>query len=1253
MSDQDGSQQRDTASGAILEVAPSLGATAQGAASAQPSTSPSGGAVLEVANAALDAVFADANAASANATPADTRKRAVGASAWKKRQEPSEQDSLAQKQLSLLVTDAPVLSVLWPDLSAKELLTEAVPSPELFARRWSELQASLDAVARKGFDQRNQAAVAQSSLDRRRVNLSQIARRKDPSLPESPPLEALAQSAIDELSDNRDRAFVQWAAGLAGAARRLYAQDLSRIEEEARGRGIDRERAHSLLRAEGLDLQEGAARAWSPCVALPGAPSSLDAAGAALLEHPAHGYAAIKRGDVQQWLASNDAPASIIDAAADIRRLSERGASESHVVHTFAWLFGRTEVVFGRAWIRTPSELAPAVRAGTVTTDDLARAARDRVLGAWLRRAGFNAAASASDALGKGEPLGLERLAWALGEPLRIADLSFTDPVTLAQTALATASMREPLTRSFASGELLAWMESLPPSRRDERWIERLRRAKSQGGSDVRALWAGVYGALGARAKLVVQSSNGTAIELVSLRQLTNTHELATVWDAVKSAYRSGELLAWIAAVSPENDYVDQERPADDDAGLNELLWEIGHTGLVLEWGKEDQAITSPDDLVRAYRLDWRWFEAQLRRGYVFRWLERFHGKRLVGGLPLDVLVDRLRAEVPSLPSGFVALKTALLCGMRQLPLDPCEPGDPATFFGYVGAGGQPATAASWEPLRSHMSWGAGHLWIAQLPGIDAKSLPALMNQAFASGAGATRDAPDRLLRALPGVLGAPVPSPALAARLNAATQIPQPPQQPQHAPQPQQPVAQTRQQPPQASSGSSALGVVLTLALLGGLGAGAYFVLSGNKLRSLVTARTNPTRVADTQTCSLDGAPIELGSSVNLERGVHVNSLMDEIDVSWIQSASARSSSEGVGWARLRGRAVLERGTVLSDALPFTPARDQQRVLYRSFATHSATRGQGSFIVDQLLWKGTRREIVACGAVASAQQLPGGRTSARGAALRDPLADVPAASPDYSAMFFCRTAGEVSPFIIAARGTTNDRKQLNGAELYLATQQGQFVRSLAPWPVQVSRVTSAPNPMEALRAQGPASAEAARAGALQAIAVTGRDRVYAWLLDLSHRSVIDSAMLSSNSDPGPARVAVGSNEALVLWVDRQPSGGRAMFFSQFYSDGRRTAPMAVTPLENPGDEPIAPSAAALPDGGYLISWVQRRAVGVERSAWVQRYDRTMRRMGPSLEIARGAAVRTARIAYDTVQGFTVAYAVGDGSVYAVRGRCM
>ncbi|MBL8679393.1 MAG: hypothetical protein JNK05_09525 [Myxococcales bacterium] len=1254
MSGPDGSSDRDAAPGAVLEVAPS-------GASGPPHpqhANPAGGAVLEVttSDALASALAHGAQQASPAAPPAegDARVRAKGA--WKKRQEPSEHDALAHKQLALLATDAPILCALWPDLSARDLLTEAKPSPELFARRWSELQASLDEVARKGFEQRNQAAVAQNALDKRKVALARRARERDPSVAESPALDALCDVALDELAAHRDRAFVAWAAGLAGASRKLFAQDLARIEQEASSRGIDRDRSHALLRAEGLDLQEGTARAWTPCAALPGAPTSLDAAGTALLEHPAHAYAAIKRGDMHQWLAANDAPASITDVAAEIRRLADRNASEAHVVHTMAWLFGKTELVLGRAWVRTPSDLGPAVRSGTVSTDDLSRSARDRVLGAWLRRAGFNAAAAAADALGKGEPLGLERLAWALGEPLRVADLAFTDPVTLAQTALSSQSgpaLREALTRAYASGELLAWMESLPPSRRDERWIERLRKAKAAQAPDTRSLWAGIYGALGSRATLALKSANGATLELVQVKQLSSTMELASVWDALKGAYRSGELLAWIAAVSPEHDYVDQERPADDDAALNELLWELGHTGLIVEWGKEDQAVTSPEDLVRSYRLDWKWFEAQLRRGYVLRWLERFHGKRLVGGVALEQLIERVRQEMPSLPAGFVALKTALLCGLRQLPLDPCEPGDPATFVGYTGAGAQPASAESWEPLRTHMLWGAGHLWVAQLPNVKATTLPLLMSRAFPTSTDATRDAPDALLKALAATLGAPVPSPALAAKLgrltNAPVAQPAPPLTPPIAV-PSQPHVVPRPLPPPSSSGSSVAGVLGLLVLVAGVAAGLYYA-STRRLLPTGTRQSPGQSGADMNTCSLSGAPLELGTGIIVERGIHVNSFMDEVDIAWVHSTGgARASGDGVSWARVRGSGPLDRGSSQSDQLQHAPARDQRRTVFRAFATHGTSVGQGSFVVDQLLSGGSRREVIGCGNYLSALQFAGGRSSVRASALRDPLADATAAGPDYSATFFCRTVGDVTPYILGARGKLDARRQLSSAELFLSTDYGTTSRVLAPWPINATRVTASGSPMDVLREQGPRGAEAAKNGAHQVIAVSGRDRIYAWLLDTTHRSVIDAAMLSNNSAPSVARVAMGTNEALVVWVDRQ-SGPRGLFAARLGTDGS-TAITPLSPIAQPGDEPDEPSVASLSDGGWLISWVQKKTSRAPRAAWMQRYDRTLRALGAPVEVSRGMAVTTARIAHDNVLGFTVAFASTGGTVFAVRGRC-
>ena len=79
-------------------------------------------------------------------------RRARGAGAWKKRAEPPDQDGLVQRQLARLLSGtAPVLAVLWPYLAELDLLTDASPSPDRFARRRRELPAYINPVRRKCF----------------------------------------------------------------------------------------------------------------------------------------------------------------------------------------------------------------------------------------------------------------------------------------------------------------------------------------------------------------------------------------------------------------------------------------------------------------------------------------------------------------------------------------------------------------------------------------------------------------------------------------------------------------------------------------------------------------------------------------------------------------------------------------------------------------------------------------------------------------------------------------------------------------------------------------------------------------------------------------------------------------------------------------------------------------------------------------------------------------------------------------------
>jgi hypothetical protein len=1219
------------------------------------------------------------------ATPADDRPRAQPGT-WKKRANAAAQDTVVDKQLALLMTEASTLKVLWPELSTLQLLVEDKPTGESLERRWAELVGRIDAVARRGYEQRAQAGVAQTALDKRKAVLTQAYKHKHPDRADDPTVAALVDCALDELIAERDREFVQWVLTVTGAKRALYAQDLLRFEQEAEHRGLDRARAKELVRAEGIELHETAAREWSRCVALPDAPSDLDSVGRSLLAHPAHGFTCIKRGAITEWLKANDAPSSIVEVAEEIRRLSDRNASESHVVHTMAWLCGRSELVLRDVWIAAPAEISTLIRAATLTTDDLTRAARDRVLGAWLRRAGYSAAATAADALSRDEAFGLERLAWALGEPLRLGEFAFNDSITLARTVIDNPPMRSLLERSFASGELLAWMESLATSRSDARWLARLRRATEKSNTDAKQLWAGVYATLGTTAKLAVKNASGVSLDLTQISQLSLTHEVATFWDALKESYRSGELLAWLAAVDPEHDYIDQARPADDDSALNELLWELGHTGLVVEWGPNDQAATTPDDLVRLYRLDRQWFEGQLRRGYIFRWLERFYAKRLVGGVALEQLIDRLRGEMQGLPSGMLALKTALLCGLRQLPLDPCEPGDPATFFGYIGVSNTPSTPEAWEPLRLHMTWGAGHLWVAQLPSIKQSTLPLLMNSAFSTSPTAMRDAPDRLLKALALTLGSPIPSPALAARLGRITQTPEPPvvksaptvvpTSPNTAPQ----NVLTKNTPNQAGQHTAVGWLVLALVLLVGAGAAlAYMVqLRGQLPWATPAPGGNNVQAISTSTpgCVITHPRVRLASHVAAgilpDRSIHGVAVMNEFDFAWTRPGPSGAGSiddATVGWARMTADGSVQQGYLSAEMLRPRINREQIRSIVRPNAMEGRSTRGAHVSVDQWIHGGRRRDVVVCGDVLIAQQLPNARGAARVRALADPLAEVPAGPPDFGATFYCRSVGDVRPMIVGIRGTIDPRGTLTGAELYTSDDPTLTARRvLGPWSIDLRRVQRAANPMANLREQAPGYLESAVANNTRVVVAGTHERLFAWI---DHEATQERPALLSlavGSEPSAAFVALNSTAALVVWTERAGSRRKMTAaninlrgsFQRIVLDPFATTPadLRIAPVPTVAQagqlDPEIVSVAALADGGWIVAWTQRASDREPKTAWLQRYNAEIIPVGSPLLLTPNVTVAASRLVYDPLLGFVLAYAA-DGAnptIYAVRGEC-
>jgi len=702
---------------------------------------------------------------------------------------PSGVDTTALEVMAALQTDRPLMAALWPSLSPGELLLMP-PPPQAFAARCDWVRRALDGAGRRDAETRARADVAQRRLAQELERLSRGS-AFDPVV--------VTPAALAELKAVQEHTLLSDARVLAGPAATLYARDLPRLDAAAAQHGLDPTEARALCRRHGITVTELEGPSWSPFAALPGAPDTLDAVADALLRHPVQGADLIRSGAVLEWMRANQASSEMIARARDARMIAERGQASALAVHTQAWDLGRRDLVLGPVVLRAPAEINLAVRNGSLGLDDLARAAREGLLGAWLRRQGWVGSAGAADLVARGEPSGIKRLAWSLGEPLMVGASAFTDPDSLARAVLAAPSLHEPLVSLYVRGDLLAWLESLPPALRDEQWIEQLRRAgQGTAVADTLPLWVGLY----ARARantLTVRRAVGGTVALAAVSQLCITPDLATIWDGLKLAYRTGELQAWLGVVAPDASLPAAPRPPlDDERELNTLLWALGHTGMVLEWGDHDLAVRSPNDLVRAYQTDWRRLEGLVARGHVLAWLREFHGSTALiaaagpnaspspssalaptGTVPADhapftlgEFVTSLAEESGRLPAGHAALILALACGLRYLPLDPCDPGNDATCRGWYGVSHTPnGDARAWAPLRSHLVHGSALVWLALLPRVRPGVARTILRSAFeAWNPGVDQgEYVNRVLAAVARDFGTPVASPVLQAEIDSA----------------------------------------------------------------------------------------------------------------------------------------------------------------------------------------------------------------------------------------------------------------------------------------------------------------------------------------------------------------------------------------------------------------------------------------------------------------------------------------------------
>ncbi|MFO0646021.1 MAG: hypothetical protein U0326_07275 [Polyangiales bacterium] len=533
----------------------------------------------------------------------------------------------------------------------------------------------------------------------------------------------------------------------------LYASDLLKIEAHARTLGFSPELAVDLARDNGFTPLVTEARAWRSCSMLPGDPTTLAAAAESLLSHEGEASKALRGGAVSAWLDSNESPELADVVAAHERSLADTG-KDSLARHRVAWALGLRELRTASLRARSPEELGRRWQGGDVDDAAVVQCAREGVLAPWfaMHDALVLEARAQYLAAHPHDAMALAQLRWAMGIAWELGGEGFTDVRALADRVRTSPAVAQAALRAVADGTFAAWLESLPVGRGDPTWRSALADPWFQSQGSLCGFWAGVYRNAHDRALTLAQHD---ALEtLTTWRPLVQRGFAARFWDLLKTLRASGELVAFVLhaddnhrdlSLALERGIFVLHTPEESeggnvivhtqavprvrkgevaDVGLNELLWCIGHRGVVLEAGERDRAFDTPADVVSFYESGgWEALEVQLPRGYLLPWLRTFHG--VSSGAQHGALVERCADFVQSrlaatMPRGHLSLAFALTCGMQTLPFRPDAPDERQSYRALTLT---PGGAEVWEPLVKHAQQGTAVLWALQQPGAPVDAL--------------------------------------------------------------------------------------------------------------------------------------------------------------------------------------------------------------------------------------------------------------------------------------------------------------------------------------------------------------------------------------------------------------------------------------------------------------------------------------------------------------------------------------------------
>ncbi len=436
---------------------------------------------------------------------------------------------------------------------------------------------------------------------------------------------------------------------------------------------------------------------------------------------------------------------------------------------------------------------------------------------------------------------------------------------------------------------------------------------------------------------------------------------------------------------------------------------------------------------------------------------------------------------------------------------------------------------------------------------------------------------------------------------------------------------------PPRGALLAVAVGFGVVVLGAGGVALALRSRRSSEAVAAPTTVVTPPPARPAQRTCVVDQGPTPVGTHGAPDVRIRFASSGADLAVGWRVPRSQHNGTDDSAAARLdqQGRVV---GWLDSEQRSTDRNPDWAPISVRRVQPYAGGDGSLRYATTRIE-RTPVDETIRCGDFSSNWSVSRVGAQSEGADdnegfEREPsiVGDVGGLRPgDMERPFFCAAVGDRTPIVVGVRGRVRRNGRLDDNAVAFAAIGGQTPVVIGEYPMRSAyrAMARSANPLAVLRQAVSESVDAVEvAGRGYAVLMRQSTNLMIYWLSADLHPVAPTQTIATNNRESKADLVRGADGLLLLYADRETADRNAPFrlVGQRLEFGHAPGPrVLLRPSEVPAGEEVAPSAAALASGGWVISWTQRTGrTAAEQNVFVRSFNEALEPDGPARQVGVG-----------------------------------